>query len=161
MEPHPLGGFVRKRFKPRDQFNGGADDEPPTFRDEIDACEQPFAYPVNDPEPVVSFKTAAAFVGEYVPLSYTIEPMLRSASLYTLTARTGAGKTAFNVVAALAVATGRADILGREVHKGRVAYLACENPDDIRMRIQIAAFMQACRVHNGQMDRHFKGQKGR
>jgi hypothetical protein len=94
----------------------------------------------KDRRPVV-FKTAAAFCAEYVPLSYTIEGIVRSASLYTLTARTGAGKTAFNVVAALAVATGRADILGREVVCGRVAYLACENPDDIRMRIMVAAFL--------------------
>jgi hypothetical protein len=86
------------------------------------------------------FRSIATFCGEYVPLSYTIEPTIRSASLYTLTAKTGAGKTAFNVVAALAVATGRADILNREVTRGRVAYLACENPDDIRMRFTIAAF---------------------
>jgi hypothetical protein len=89
----------------------------------------------------VVFKSAAAFCAEYVPLNYTIEGIVRSASLYTLTARTGAGKTAFNVVAALAVATGRPDILGREVVCGRVAYLACENPDDIRMRIVVAAFL--------------------
>jgi hypothetical protein len=90
--------------------------------------------------PVV-FKSAATFCGEYVPLSYTIEPFMRSASLYALTAKTGAGKTAFNVVASLAVATGRADILNREVACGRVAYIACENPDDIRMRFKIAAFI--------------------
>lgn len=88
----------------------------------------------------VLFKSAAKFCGEYVPLAYVVEPIIRSKSLYTLTARTGAGKTAFNVVAALAVATGRADILNREVVNGRVAYLACENPDDIRMRFKIAAF---------------------
>lgn len=41
----------------------------------------------------------------------------------------------------MAIATGRADILGREVVRGRVAYLACENPDDIRMRIMIAAYL--------------------
>jgi AAA domain len=45
------------------------------------------------------------------------------------------------VIIALAVATGCADILGREVVRGRVAYLACENPDDIRMRIMIAAYL--------------------
>jgi hypothetical protein len=94
-----------------------------------------------DPPAPVAFKTAARFCGEYVPLSYTVEPIIRSASLYTLTAKTGAGKTAFNVVAALAVATGRQDVLNREVVKGRVAYLACENPDDIRMRFKIAAYL--------------------
>jgi uncharacterized membrane protein len=94
-----------------------------------------------EPPPPVAFKTAAKFCGEYVPLAYTVEPIMRSASLYALTAKTGAGKTAFNVVAALAVTTGRQDILNREVVKGRVAYLACENPDDIRMRFKIAAYL--------------------
>ena len=89
----------------------------------------------------LKFRSAAAFVAEYIPLSYAIEGIVRSSSLYTLTARTGAGKTAFLIVAALAVATGRADIIGREVHHGRVAYVACENPDDIRMRLKIAAFL--------------------
>ena len=89
----------------------------------------------------LTFKSAAVFAAEYVPLSYVIEPLIRGASLYTVTAKTGAGKTAFNVVAALAVATGRSDILGLDVAQGRVAYLACENPDDIRMRLKIAAFL--------------------
>ncbi|MGC1861905.1 MAG: AAA family ATPase [Methylocystis sp.] len=94
-----------------------------------------------EPPLPIAFKTAARFCGEYVPLAYTVEPLMRSASLYALTARTGAGKTAFNVVVALAVATGRQDILNREVVNGRVAYLACENPDDIRMRFKIAAYL--------------------
>jgi hypothetical protein len=94
-----------------------------------------------EPPAPVAFKTAAKFCGEYVPLAYTVEPLMRSASLYALTARTGAGKTAFNVVVSLAVTTGRQDILNREVAQGRVAYLACENPDDIRMRFKIAAFL--------------------
>ncbi len=57
--------------------------------------------------------------------------------------RRSVGKTAFNVVAALAIATGRADILNREVVCGRVAYLACENPDDlIRMLgLMVAAYL--------------------
>ncbi|WP_413989364.1 AAA family ATPase [Labrys okinawensis] len=87
------------------------------------------------------FKSAAAFCAEYQPLSYAIEPIVRSASLYTITARTGAGKTAFQIVAALAIATGRQDILGVEVSRGRVAYLAFENPDDARMRFKIAAYL--------------------
>jgi hypothetical protein len=87
------------------------------------------------------FKSVASFCAEYVPLDYSIDGLVRTASLYTLTARTGAGKTAFNVAAALANATGRSDILGREVAKGRVAYCAAENPDDVRMRFMIAAFL--------------------
>jgi hypothetical protein len=91
--------------------------------------------------PQVSFKSVAAFCAGYTPLSYTVEGIVRSASLYTTTAKTGAGKTGLNVVLALAVVTGRENILGREVTKGRVAYLAFENPDDVRMRIMIACFL--------------------
>jgi RecA-family ATPase len=86
-------------------------------------------------------KTAAAFCSEYVPLSYAVEPLIRSRSLYTLTAKTGAGKTALLVAAGLAVSAGRCDILGADVEQGRVAYLAFENPDDVRMRLMIAAFL--------------------
>jgi hypothetical protein len=96
---------------------------------------------VKAARPVIAFRGIAQFCAEYVPLAYTIEGILRAGSLYTLTGKTGSGKTAFNVIAALAVATGRADILGREMHQGRVAYLAFENPDDIRMRFKIAAFI--------------------
>jgi hypothetical protein len=85
------------------------------------------------------FKAVSAFCAEYIPLAYVIEGVVRSGSLYTLTAKTGSGKTALAVMAALAAATGRQDILGQEVMQGRVAYLACENPDDIRMRFMIAA----------------------
>ena len=91
--------------------------------------------------PVVRFKTVAEFCAEYVPLDYAVEGIIRTASLYCVTAPTGAGKTAFNVASALAIATGRADILGRDVVCGRVAYLAFENPDDIRMRFKIGAYL--------------------
>jgi hypothetical protein len=91
-------------------------------------------------EPPASFKTAQDFCAEFVPPSYAIEPIVRSGSLYTTTARTGSGKTAFLITTALAVATGRPDILGREVTRGRVAYIAAENPDDLRMRLMVAAW---------------------
>jgi len=89
----------------------------------------------------LAFKTLAEFVAEYVPLAYTVDPIIRGGSLYTLTARTGHGKTALLVIMALAVATGRRDILNLEVEKGRVAYLTAENPDDARMRFMIACYL--------------------
>jgi AAA domain len=91
--------------------------------------------------PPAEFKTLADFCREYVPLDYSIEGILRTSSLYTLTARTGHGKTAFLVAASFAVATGRPDILGMEAKKGRVAYLTFENPDDVRMRLMAAAYL--------------------
>jgi hypothetical protein len=87
----------------------------------------------------VKVKSLAEFCHEYAPLSYVIEGLLREGFLYTMTAKTGAGKTALCIVAALAVATGREDILRRKVVRGRVAYIAVENPDDVRMRFMIAA----------------------
>ena len=93
-------------------------------------------------EEPIEFKSAFDFCSAYEPISYAIEPFVRSGSLYTLTARTGAGKTGLLIAMALAVATGRGDkILGREVTKGRVAFIAVENPDDLRMRIIVAAFV--------------------
>jgi len=88
----------------------------------------------------IKLKTLAEFCREYVALAYAVEPIVRTSSLYTLTARTGHGKTAFLVAGTLAIATGRPDILGLEVTRGRVAFLTFENPDDVRMRFMIAAY---------------------
>jgi hypothetical protein len=90
---------------------------------------------------LVSFKTLAQFVAEYVPLDYTVEPIVRAGSLYTVTATTGTGKTGLMVIMALAVETGRRDLLNLDVKKGRVAYLTAENPDDVRMRFMIACYL--------------------
>ncbi len=90
---------------------------------------------------LVAFKTLGEFVREYVPLDYTVEPIIRGGSLYTLTAKTGAGKTALLVIMALAIATGRRDLLNLDVTSGRVAYLTAENPDDARMRFMIACYL--------------------
>lgn len=86
------------------------------------------------------FKTAAAFCAEYVPLAYAVDGIVRSGSIYTITARTGAGKTAFLIAVALAISSDRRDFLNIDIEPGRVAYIACENPDDIRMRLMISAF---------------------
>ena len=93
------------------------------------------------PKAPVIFKSAVAFCSEYKPVSYAVEPIVRSGSLYTLTAKTGSGKTGVLLSVALAVATGRGNIIGREVAHGRVAYIAAENPDDLRMRLMAAAFI--------------------
>ncbi len=57
------------------------------------------------------FKTAAVFCREYEPISYVVEPLVRSSSLYTLTANTGDGKTGLLISMALGGATGRGDLL--------------------------------------------------
>jgi archaellum biogenesis ATPase FlaH len=72
------------------------------------------------------------------PLRYAIDGVVRRGRIYTLTGPTNAGKTAWSTMAALAVATGRSDILNLEVERGRVVYLAIENPDDTVSRFAIA-----------------------
>jgi hypothetical protein len=64
---------------------------------------------------------------------YLIDGIIQRRFLYSLTAPTGAGKTAIALLLSAHVAIGRP--LGEHnVEKGRVIYFAGENPDDVRMR---------------------------
>jgi hypothetical protein len=78
-------------------------------------------------------QSSGDFVRGFVPPDYLIDGILQRRFCYSLTARTGAGKTAIALLMAAHTALGRA-IGGIEVTKGRVLYLAGENPDDVRMR---------------------------
>ncbi len=99
--------------------------------------------PVSEPDhPAPRFRTLPEFCGEYKPIAEVIGGgVLYSGSLYTLTARTGTGKTSWLVTTALAGVTGRADILGRDVKKGRYAFCTAENPDGLRMRLSVGCFL--------------------
>ena len=101
---------------------------------------------VTPSAPRVPLKRLDVFLAEYEPLEYAVEPIVRTGSLYTLTARTGAGKTAWLISLALALATGRRDILDLEVERGRVALLTFENPDDVRMRLKVSSWFLAVEV---------------
>jgi AAA domain len=72
------------------------------------------------------------------PLHYAIEGIVCRRRIYTCTGSTNAGKTTLWTMAALAVAAGRSDILNLDVEKGRVLYLAIENPYDTISRFAIA-----------------------
>jgi AAA domain-containing protein len=86
-----------------------------------------------------NFRTLAEFCAEFRPVSYAVAGLMREGSLYTLTGRTGEGKTAFLVILALAIAAGDGlKLIGRKVKQGRVAFCTAENPDDLRMRLMIA-----------------------
>jgi hypothetical protein len=78
-------------------------------------------------------QSSAQFLRDFVPPDYLIVGVVQRRYFYSLTARTGDGKTAILLLFAAHVALGRA--LGdRQVPQGRVLYFAGENPDDIRMR---------------------------
>src|SRR5208337_917624 len=84
-------------------------------------------------------KGCGDFIDEYEPISYTLENMLPSGKLYFLTARRSTGKTAFLMTAMFAIAFNRPDIIGTGVTPGHTAYIAFENPTDIRMKIAVYA----------------------
>jgi len=68
-----------------------------------------------------------------VPPDYLIDGILQRRFIYAITGRTGEGKTTVCLRIAAHVAEGLS-LNGAEVSRGRVLYLAGENPDDIRMR---------------------------
>jgi hypothetical protein len=73
------------------------------------------------------------FVAGYVAPQYLIEGMIQQRRIYSLTGKTGDGKTALQLYLASLIAMGTS--LGqREVEQCRVLYLAGENPDDVRAR---------------------------
>jgi hypothetical protein len=89
-----------------------------------------------------NFRSLFEFCAEFRPISYAVASLMREGSLYTLTGRTGEGKTAFLVILALAIATGLGvKLIGRKVKKGRVAFCTAENPDDLRMRLKVACYV--------------------
>lgn len=76
---------------------------------------------------------SAEFVAGYVAPQYLIEGIVQQRRIYSLTGKTGDGKTALQLYVAYLLAAGLA--LGkREVEQCRVLYLAGENPDDVRAR---------------------------
>jgi RecA-family ATPase len=77
--------------------------------------------------------SSADFVVGFVPPDYLITGILQRRFLYAITGRTGEGKTTVCLRIAAHVAEG-IELNGAAVARGRVLYLAGENPDDIRMR---------------------------
>jgi ribosomal protein L12E/L44/L45/RPP1/RPP2 len=78
-------------------------------------------------------QTSAEFVSDHQPLEYLIDEILQRRFLYSFTAPTGWGKTSVALLIAAHVAMGK-DLGNIEVERGKVLFLAGENPDDVRMR---------------------------
>ena len=74
-----------------------------------------------------------AFVRGFTPPDYILDGIIQRGFLYSLTAPTGAGKTAIAMRLMAHVALGR-ELGGLEVQSGPVMMLAGENADDVRMR---------------------------
>ena len=88
---------------------------------------------VSAPPPTKIVQSGATFVHAFVPPDYLVDGILQRRYIYSMTARTGDGKTALALLFAASVALWR-PIGSHAVEGGRVLILAGENPDDIRMR---------------------------
>ena len=89
--------------------------------------------PPNDGGEARLIQSSRDFVANFVPPDYLVDGILQRRFIYSLTAPTGAGKTAIALLLSAHVPLGR--LIGeRRVERGRVLYFAGENPDDIRMR---------------------------
>jgi AAA domain len=73
------------------------------------------------------------FVSGYIAPQYMIEGIVQQRRIYSLTGKTGDGKTAVQLYLAYLLASA-APLGTREVEQCRVLYLAGENPDDVRAR---------------------------
>ncbi len=84
-----------------------------------------------EPLPVL---TKAEFVAGFIPPEFLVGDIIQRSYLYSVTARTGHGKTAIALLLTYLVAGGH-DLAGRHVERGNVLYLAGENPADIQARM--------------------------
>jgi hypothetical protein len=91
-------------------------------------------------------------VAGFVPPDYLVDRMLQRRFVYSLTAKTGVGKTTVAMLLMAHVATGR-PLGGLEIAKGPVLYFAGENPTDIQMRW--LGLTQEMRIDPASVDVHF------
>jgi hypothetical protein len=117
-----------------------------TFQDqyEEEVSEPPKTGTGNNSNGQTSFtliKTSAEFVRDFVPPDYVLVGILQRRFLYSMTGRTGSGKTSKTLLLTASAALG-IPFGGHLTKKTRVLYAAAENPTDVRMRwIALAAEM--------------------
>jgi hypothetical protein len=96
--------------------------------------------------------TSAEFVDGFVAPDYLVDGIIQRRYLYSLTARTGDGKTA--VLLSLAANVAQANDFGNcDTTLGRVCYFAGENPDDVRARWLLMA--EVMEFDSSSIDVHF------
>lgn len=77
--------------------------------------------------------TSREFVSGFVPPDYLVDGLMQRRYVYSLTGKTGAGKTAIALLLTAQLSRGLA-FGPHDIDQGNTLYLAGENPDDIRMR---------------------------
>ena len=82
---------------------------------------------------LLPIQSTAEFISNFVPPDYLIYGLIQRRFIYSMTGPTGEGKTSVALLIALLVDRGQA-LNGREIERGKVLFLAGENPDDVKMR---------------------------
>jgi hypothetical protein len=103
------------------------------FNAEIARITRKHPTAANDNKKYPGIMSSADFVRGFLPPDYHLDGVFQSRFFYSLTGTTGTGKTSVLLLFAAATALGF-EISGREVKKGRVVYMAGEDPDDVQMR---------------------------
>jgi hypothetical protein len=85
------------------------------------------------PSPLLPVQSTAEFISNFTPPDYLVYGLIQRRFIYSMTGPTGEGKTSVALLIALLVDRGQS-LNGREIEKGKVLFLAGENPDDVRMR---------------------------
>lgn len=96
--------------------------------------------------------SAAAFLAKWKAPDFIVDGVVQRGYLYSFCGKTGHGKTALALLLAVCVAAGM-PFAGHEVARGRVVYLAGENPDDVRTRLLIMG--EVLGVDVAALDLHF------
>ena len=95
--------------------------------------EAPKSDAEGPPPPPHIMQSSAEFLAGFVPPDYLIEGIIQKRFIYSMTGPTGEGKTSVALLLAFLVAFG-ISLGGRKIKKGKVLFLAGENPDDVRIR---------------------------
>lgn len=106
--------------------------------------------PPTPPQKLI--QSSGEFVANFVAPSYLLDGILQRRFCYSLTAATGAGKTAIALRLAVHVALGR-KLGDRDVERGRVLYFASENSVDVQARW--IAMAEHCGFDENAIDVHF------
>ncbi|MET0706123.1 MAG: AAA family ATPase [Tardiphaga sp.] len=133
------------RFRDYDRSQREQADEDETKQESDDAAQGEHADDVVDDaghddglHPKRILLSSASFISSWRPPVYTVDGILQSDFIYSLTAPTSHGKTALALHLACCIALGR-PFHGHPVEQGSILFCAGENPADIMARYMIMA----------------------
>lgn len=138
---------VVEHFEPRASTGNGREDrvhhiddnQHDQHADHADGAQEQTNGKDHSPrKPKPRLLSSAAFVASFTPPDWIWDGVLQRGFLYSLTARTGTGKTAIALLVAAQLTRGKS-IGGRDTQQGSVVVLSGENSDDVRMRWLVMA----------------------